>query len=425
MGNILLKEASLILSPKVRRNTNIYLENGVVARIGDGVLAGESSDWTVDCHKKLVAPGLANCHTHLPMTLLRGLAEDLRLKDWLTTKIWKLEPKLRPEHVVAGAQAGAIELAMCGVTAFGDMYMYEKEVADAATKIGLRMLACPVILDTGPWQHGVEEALAEVSAIRRSRTMNVGLAPHSTYSCTKETLQRVADYSEKLDLKVHIHLAETRWSQEQSVQSNGLRETFYLDRLNLIGPKLLAAHAVWLTKQEASLLGARRASTVFCPVSNMKLAEGGVSPVPELLEAGAHVGFGTDGSASNNSLNLLETAKMGALLIKHSRWDASLMAAQTLWKIMTESGYQSLGFRPNVLAEGSEADVITFDCSRPDTAVSPAADPFASTVYGASRVVDSFVAGEPVMVDGKVHGVSEEKVFEEYLKASSEIADLS
>jgi 5-methylthioadenosine/S-adenosylhomocysteine deaminase len=420
MNSLLLKEARSLLNTytdRVLHGASLYIEDGVIEKITVNPIPGTKHDYVIDCKDKVVLPGLGNAHTHLPMTLFRGLADDLPLESWLNQKIWPLEHALKPWHVRAGAELGLIELIKNGVTAFADMYFYEDSVVTSALNAGLRILATPAVFDFEFKHSTLSDALKIIESGHSDSCVRWGLGPQSTYSCKEETFEKIRDVSKSKNLSVHTHLAESRWSQARCEREYGKRETNFLDDHDLLSPSLIAAHAVWITKEEARLLGKKGAYVVFCPVSNMKLAEGGVAPVPELLETGVKVCFGTDGAASNNSLNVLETVKTGLLLIKHSRWDPSLLKAQFALKMATEWAYDAMKFPKHSLDIGGAADLFTVDLKTPSMHCAESVSFASRLAYANPTIKDVVVNGKPVMLDQCVQSLNEDKVFENFKEA--------
>lgn len=421
---VLLRNVYAAYDPESQRvlgGVNIYVDAGVVEYVGENVPPYAKSDHVLDCRGKIVLPGFSNVHTHLGMNILRGFADDLPLKDWLSKRIWPEEVKLDREHVRAAARLAAVELLHCGVTAVCDMYFYEDIVASATVSAGIRTLATPPVFSDGFKGSTLSEALHVVESMKEGPMLRRGLGPHSTYACDRETLAKVYDVAERFSLKVHIHVAETRWSQVESERRYGRREVELLEELGLVTPKLIAAHAVWITKGEIGLLAKGGASVVFCPVSNAKLGEGGVAPIPELLEAGVNVCFGTDGAASNNSLDIHETVKFGVLLVKNHRWDPTVLDAKTAIRMATTNGYKAMGFPLPGVKVGDAADLITIPLT-PSVRSHPEAPIPSRVVYSAIRVEDVIVNGEPAMLGFQTTKVDEDEVLEEFEDAAFRLA---
>ena len=363
-------------------------------------------DRVMDGRGKAVVPGLVNCHTHAPMTLLRGLAEDVPLDVWLREHVWPVEAKMGPEDVYWGALLACLEMALTGTTCFCDMYFYEGSVAEAALKAGLRAVLAPGILDAPGPEVGERLFNDAVRVFERYNgaegRIKVLLGPHAPYSCSLELLERVRDKAEELGTGIHIHLAETEWEVREVMSKHGKTPVEFLDELGMLSPRVLAAHCVYLTERDMALLARRNVKIAHCPVSNAKLGVG-VANVPEMLRLGIAVGLGTDGPASNNSLDMLETAKFAALLQKASKRDPSVLTAKQALEMATIGGARALGLEGSVgsLEVGKEADFIIMDLRTAST--TPLHDPYATIVYSArSGAVEAvFVRGEPVVLSGE------------------------
>lgn len=421
MCSVLLSNAKLLYDPyssKTYTGRNVYIEDGVILAVSESS-SGFKHDFVIDCKKKLVMPGLANSHTHLAMTLLRGAADEVSLSEWLSKTVWPSEHKMGRDHVRAGAALGLVELIKGGVTAFADMYFFEDVVEEEVIKAGLRANLAPAISDGGVPASSVSSVLAMVKGKKNTKFIRWALGPHALYSCSEETLLSVAQARRDLKLPVHMHLAETRWSEHRSMETYGLREVDALEKLGLLGEDFLGAHGVWLTKQEVSKLGGYRGAVSYCPVSNMKLGEGGHPPVPEMLASGVRVSFGTDGAGSNNSLNVLETVKMGTLLLRHMRWDPAVLSSALALRMATEIGYEVMGFPPHPLAPGGSGDLITISLDLPSLQGHPAMSAESLLVFSSPPPIeDVIVDGRPVMLEGNVLRIKEEKAVEEFRKAS-------
>lgn len=424
---LLLKEVYVAYDPedgKAYRDINIYVEDGVIVEVSERVPPCSKGDHVVDCRRKIVLPGFANAHTHLGMTVLRGYADDLSLHEWLNNRIWPAERRLRPHHVYIGAKLASLELLHAGVTAAADMYFYEDQAALAAVSLGLRVLAAPAVFADDFMDATLGQAVNTIKSVGGNQLLKWAIGPHSTYSCDADTLAGVRELAEEMSLKVHMHVGESRRSQLLAEKTYGKREFEALDEMGLLSARLIAAHSVWITKREVALIGKAGASVVFCPVSNSKLAEGGVAPIPELLGQGVNVCLGTDGAASNNSLDIHETMKYGSLIVKNHRWDPTVLDAKTCIRMATTNGYRALGFPLHSPRAGCAADLITIPMS-PSLCSHPSATIPSRLVYSTISVADVVVNGEPVMLDSVILKADEAAVMEEFEKAAEDLAGVT
>jgi 5-methylthioadenosine/S-adenosylhomocysteine deaminase len=351
-------------------DNSITIEDGKITQIGSG---DSTADVVVDGKDKIALPGLINTHTHLSMVLLRGYADDMRLQDWLQKKIWPLEAKLTPEACYQGALLGSAEMIMSGTTTFLDMYFNMQEVAKAVKETGLRAFLSYGIIDLFDnakaklEQNKTTKFFDYVQSLETPR-VQFALGPHAPYTCSPETLLWAKEFAEKNKVINHIHIAETRKEQADFQKQQGARVVEYLDKIGALSNRMVAAHCVWLTKSEVTILAKAGVSVAHCPVSNMKLASGGVAPLPEMFDAGVSVGLGTDGAASNNSLDMFETMKVCALLHKAHRWDATVLDAQKTLDLATIGGAKTLGIEDQVgsIEVGKKADIILLDARSPN-----------------------------------------------------------
>jgi 5-methylthioadenosine/S-adenosylhomocysteine deaminase len=339
------------------------------------------------------------------MVLLRGYADDMRLQDWLQKKIWPLEARLTGEACYQGALLGCAEMIMSGTTTFVDMYFHMEDVARAVNESGLRAFLSYGIIDlfdAAKAKAEQEKSQKFFEYVRNLGTSRVqfALGPHAPYTCSPETLLWAKEFAEKNKVIDHIHIAETRKEQADCQRQQGTRVVEYLEKIGALSNRMLAAHCVWLTKSEVAILAKAGASVAHCPVSNMKLASGGVAPLPEMFEAGIAVGLGTDGAASNNSLDMFETMKVCALLHKAHRWDPTILNAQKTLDLATIEGARAIGLQGDVgsIEVGKKADVIILDTNLPNLNPPHGKDSVISDlVYSASPAnVDTTI------VDGRV-----------------------
>ena len=362
------------------------MRDGRIEQVGKG--SSDSADVVVNGHGKIVLPGLINAHTHLSMCLFRGYADDMVLQDWLRKKIWPLEGKLTGEACYQGALLGAAEMILSGTTTFMDMYFYMEDVAKAVNEAGLRAFLSYGMIDIfDPAKTPIERKKSEelfnfIQQLGVSR-IRFALAPHAPYTCSAETLLWAKEFAEKNDTLIHIHIAETRKEQADFQKQHNLRVVEYLDKIGALSRKMVGAHCVWLTKSEVGLLAKASASATHCPVSNMKLASGGVAPLPEMFDAGVAVSLGTDGAASNNTLDMFETMKVCALLHKAHRWDPTILNAQRVLDLATIEGARALGMEAQIgsIDVGKRADIILLDANQPNL----------NPIYGPDTVVSDLV----------------------------------
>jgi 5-methylthioadenosine/S-adenosylhomocysteine deaminase len=425
---MLLENCSWIVTQNAKReilrDRDVLVEGDKIAGIG---LNLDKSGKVIDCSGKVLLPGLINSHTHLAMTLFRGYADDMLLQDWLQSKIWPLEAKLKEGDVYHGSLLGALELIKSGVTSFHDMYFFGRGVKKASEESGVRAFFSQGILDypTAEFKNA-EEALNLFKGLvrRKSELFTPTLGTHSPYTCSEETLLKAKELARKNGPTLHIHASETRKEIYDSLREKGRRPIEYLSDIGFLGEEVVVAHAGWATKGEVSLLGKSGARVVHCPVSNMKLAVGAVTPLPEMFENHVVVSLGTDSAASNNSLDIFETMKVAALLQKMHRWDARLLPAQKALDMATIDGARSLGmqYKLGSIEVGKKADLILVDLKKPH--LTPVHNIVSNLVYSArgSDVWATIVNGDVLMEDCETKTLKEDEVLEEASKAADELA---
>jgi 5-methylthioadenosine/S-adenosylhomocysteine deaminase len=308
-------------------------------KIMKGDFRNGESDEELDASGKFAFPAFNNGHTHLAMTLMRGAGDGEKLQEWLDKTIFPMEQRLTPDLVHKGSMLGLVEMIKSGTSNFLDMYYFVEETAKAVEKAGLRAtLGTPITSFGTPYYKDAQDALR--IAERQLRSTSPGLihycvAPHSIYLNDEDVLIRAKELADKYNVWLTIHVSETRKECVDCHEKTGMWPIEYLDSIGLLGENTVLIHAAWLTKMEIRLIADREASVIHCPVSNMKLASGGVMPLTEMLDAGVTVGLGTDGASSNNSLDMREEMKIGSLLQKSHRWDATAANARTMMHMAT------------------------------------------------------------------------------------------
>ncbi len=385
--------------------------------IGDGrilaLLPSAEARATVEAERVLdlpghvVIPGLINAHTHSPMSLMRGLADDLPLMVWLNEHIWPAERRwVDPDFVAAGTRLAAIEMLRSGTTCFNDMYFYPEVTAQVAADAGMRALVGMIVVDFPTrFAEDADDYLAKGLQLherfRNHALIRTAFAPHSPYAVSDTPLARVQTLADELEVQVHIHLHETHDEILQSLRDHGERPLARLDRLGLVGPGLIAVHMTQLEDAEIARLAEAGAHVVHCPQSNLKLASG-FCPVARLLAAGVNVALGTDGAASNNDLDLFSELRVAALLGKGVAGSASAVPARAALRMATIDAARALGLDQEIgsLEPGKAADLVALDLRDPDT--QPLYHPLSQLVYAASRsqVRHVWVAGRQLVRDG-------------------------
>jgi 5-methylthioadenosine/S-adenosylhomocysteine deaminase len=390
-------------------NGRDFIRDGALAiRDGRIVFVGKSSaamntraDLRMNAKGKVAMPGLINCHTHVPMTLFRGIAEDQPLQKWLKETIWPLEAKLSPTDVYGGALLGCTEMIQSGTTCFSDMYFHEHMVAKAVETSGLRAVLAEGIIEAGNKELGrkmLEKSVdfAESFSGHANGRVSTMLAPHAAYSCSPQILALVSERASSLGVGVHLHVAESKALFKQSRKKYDASETEFLDSIGFLKDNVVAAHCIDLSGRDMKILSKRRVNVAYVPVGNMKLGLG-AARIKDLIDLGVNVGLGTDGPASNNSLDMFETMKFAALLQKLAYRDPEILPAYDVLKMTTINGAKALGLEKDVgsLEVGKKADVILLDLSKPH--LNPLHDIYANLVYS-TRGSDV----DTVIVDGKI-----------------------
>jgi 5-methylthioadenosine/S-adenosylhomocysteine deaminase len=349
----------------------------------------------------VLIPGLVNLHAHAAMTLLRGLADDLPLMDWLQNHIWPAEAKhVSPQFVHDGTLLACAEMLRGGITCFNDMYFYPKAATEAALKSGMRASIGLITLDfPTAYAADTDDYLAKGLSVRdefrEEPLISFCLAPHAPYTVNDRSFAKVLTLAEQIELPIHIHLHETTQEIEDSLRDFGMRPIERLRQLGLLSPGLIGAHAVHLNPEEIKLLAEHGCSVAHCPSSNLKLASG-IAPVADLLSQSVNIGLGTDGAASNNRLDLFQEMRLAALLAKGQTGRADAITAHQALRMATLGGAQALGIDATVgsIAPGKAADLCAV--SLDDIGLSPCYDPASHLVYAAGRehVSDVWVAGQ-------------------------------
>jgi 5-methylthioadenosine/S-adenosylhomocysteine deaminase len=405
------------------------IENGYVIVKGDAIVAvGEGlprmpngpifTKQTIDAKGALILPGFINGHTHVPMTLLRGLHDDVTLDDWLRKYIFPAEAKNVTEDFVRwGTRLAAAEQIRSGVTTFADMYYFEDAIAEETKAAGMRGVLGETFIDFPAPDNKTNAAMLEYTEKFLKRwqgdpLIHPAAAPHSIYTCSQKTLQDSAALVRKYHAPILIHLAEMKKELDDSLKQNGLTPVQYVDKLGILGPDVVAAHCIFVDEKDRKILANHQVGCVHNPSSNMMLASG-VAPVIEERAAGIAVGLGTDGPAgSNNDLDLMEEIDLAAKLQKITKMDPRALGAKSVVEMATIEGAKALHMEKEIgsLETGKKADIILISLDEPNAV--PMYDVYAQLAYAlkGSDVKTVVIGGQVVMRDKKLLTLNEAEI---------------
>jgi 5-methylthioadenosine/S-adenosylhomocysteine deaminase len=406
-------------------------EKGRIVAVGDAkdLSARYRGRTTVDAAGGLVIPGLVNAHTHAPMVLFRGIADDLRLMDWLQGYIFPAEKNnVTAEFVKAGTRLAVVEMLRSGTTTFVDMYYFEDQIAEVAKQAGIRgVLGSTLIEFPAPDNKTIPEALAYAERFLKrwqgDPLITAAVAPHSTYLASPETLKSSRALADRYQAPILIHLSESPDEQKQIQEKYGKTSTEHLRDLGVLRKGLLGAHGVWLSASDRAILAAAGAGVAHCPQSNMKLASG-AAPVADMLSEKARLGLGTDGAASNNDLDMFEEMLTAALLAKHASGNPTAAPAAAVLEMATLGGARALGMEDRIgsLEVGKRADLVVLDLGA--ARLHPLYDPVSHLVYAAKGADVRHVAveGRLVVKDRQVLTLDEKAVLAEAERLRAQIS---
>lgn len=355
-------------------NSSLIIDRGIIIDIAEtsSLQTNYKPAKIIDAKGKLVMPGLINAHTHAAMTIFRGVADDIPLKEWLYERIFPLEARfVNIETVKTGTALAIAEMILSGTTTFCDMYFFEDEIANIASNAGIRAVLSEGVIDfSSPNAKTPEDGLkyteSLISKWANHPLVSIAVAAHSPYSCSPDLLKKTKALADKHNLSFNIHLAETKWEIDTIYKTFRLTPTKYLNKLGILSDNVIAAHSVHLTDDDIKLLVDNNVGVAHNPQCNMKLASG-IAPINELLKCNVKVGLGTDGVASNNNLNMFDEMNTMALLHKVSNNNPTVLDAKTAVKIATNGSAKVLGLFNDIgsIEKGKKADIIIIDLDKP------------------------------------------------------------
>ena len=413
------------------------IENGAVAVrdrriifVGSATDAGKKyrSDNITGGSGKIAFPGFVNTHTHAAMVYFRGLADDLPLKVWLEEHIWPAEGKwLSAEFVGDAVELACLEMIKAGITVYNDMYFFGDAIGRATKKIGMRAVVGVGILDfpsksAKTTEEYLDNAENFIKQWLNDEVIVPGIAPHALYTCAPENMMKARKIAEKYNVPLHIHLSETEWEVKETQKMYGKTPVFLLDSIGFLDERVLAAHCVWITDEEIEILAKKRVGVAHCIESNLKLASG-IAPLSKMLKAGVKVGFGTDGAASNNDLNILGEMSTAAKIHKAVSGDATSLNARQAMLMATRQGAEVLGLGGIIgsIEEGKSADIVIADLKKPH--LTPLYDVYSHIVYSMhpSDIETVIINGKVVLNSGALTTSDEKEIMEKAVSWGNKI----
>ena len=422
--NLLVKNATVVLPDGQTITANIAVEGSKILAIGEAP-ADFIAEQTIDAKDMLAIPGFVNAHTHASMTLLRSYADDMELMTWLNDHIWPVEAKMISNDIYWGAALAAVEMIQSGTTTFADMYgPFMERVADVVTESGMRGVLSRGIIGVAPdGEKKLEENISlyeDYNGAANGR-IKVMFGPHAPYTCPPDFLKKVAAAAQRLGAEVHIHMNETKAEIEQITKQYGKRPFEYVEDTGLFESPTLAAHCVHLSDDEIAIIKKHHIRVAHNPGSNMKLASG-IAPVPRLLKEGVTVALGTDGTSSNNNLDMLQEVQLAALLHKVNEYDPLAVPAFEALKMGTEYGAKAVGLDGiGRIAPGAKADIVLV--SMKGAAWVPRFNEVSLLVYsGSAADVDTVICdGKVLMQHREILTLDEEKIKYEAQKCAERL----
>ncbi|MEM0448363.1 MAG: amidohydrolase family protein [Methanomassiliicoccales archaeon] len=428
MKSLLIKNGMVVTQNPKRHvfRGDILIEKGKLAKVGK---VNESADQVIDASGDIVLPGLINTHTHVAMAIMRGIADDMPFDQFLE-KVFAADAKREAKDIDIGARLGCLELIRSGTTTFVDLYYSEDIIAKVVENSGLRGVLCWAVLDQRfTTQKGVPlQNCKHFHASHKGKEKIIpGVGLQGVYVCSEETFMASKEFALAQGALLHFHLSETRKEVYEHKEATGRRPAEWLESIGFLGPQCLAAHCAWLTVNEVKALARSKTSIASCPVSNMKLATGGVAPIPEMLAEGVNVSLGTDGCSTNNSLDLLGEMKTLCLLQKSSRWDPTVCSAQQVLDFTTINAAKAIGMGDELgsIEVGKRADIIILDGKAPNLRPLNEWNVISNIVYSthAGNVKTSICGGEILMLDRKIMTLDEERILEDSQAMANELLE--
>ena len=415
--NVVIKDVEII-TEKNNEVYNIGITGNKIAYIGQEEITGIK---TINGANHIAVPGMVNAHTHAAMTLLRSYADDMMLMDWLENKIWPVEALMTKDDIYWGTMLATVEMLKSGTTTFADMYADMDKVAEAVEETGMRASLSRGLIGLVP---DSEKKLQENIQLfkdwhgRDNGRIQVMMGPHAPYTCPPDYLKKVITAAGELGCEIHMHLSETQGEVNSCLKENGLTPIALMDKLGMFELGTLAAHCVHVTDDDMEIMAAKHVRVAHNPQSNLKLASG-IAPIPAMLQKGITVALGTDGTSSNNNLDMLEEARLAAFMHKNQTSDPTVIPANTALQMATVNGAKALGFENlGEIKVGQKADIVLYDMNKPYWY--PRYDRTSLFIYAAnaSDAATVLVDGKVLLEKGEFLTIDVEKIYAEANKCA-------
>jgi len=413
--NMLIK--NVILNNETK---DIFIQDGKILEIAEN--SRKKAEKVINGENKAAMPSFINGHTHAAMTLFRGYADDLPLKVWLEEKIWPLESKLTEEDVYWGTKLACLEMIKNGITVFNDMYWHWEATAKAVSEMGIRGFISGVFIDMFDEKKSEKEIEENIRLFEISKKyapyVMFALGPHAVYSVSKKSLEWIRDFSERYNILVHMHLLETKEEKTFTEEKYGLSTVDFLDSIGILSERYIGCHGCWIDEHDSEILKKTGSKIVHMPVSNLKLAVGRIIPHFLFKNKGIKYCFGTDGCASNNHLDIIETIKLSSLIAKFFTHDPTMMPAKEAFELATKTAAEIFFLPEWEIKEGNAPDIILIDLNRPE--LTPCFDIYSNIVYASNGyIVDTVISMGKVIMENRYVKGEEEILRQANLKAKA------
>lgn len=421
-NSILIKDTTII-ADEIKKSSVLVVDD-TIQEISTS-LNENDAEKIIDGTNKITMPGLINTHSHVAMTLLRGVGDDQSLQTWLEDYIWPKEANLNEELVYLGSKLAMAEMIKTGTTTFNDMYFYMEETAKAVDESGMRAVLGYGMIDLFDEEKMKSELKVSEKLIKNCHNtcdnrVTVAVAPHAPYTCSKDLLIKSKELASKNDLKLHIHVSETKNEVENIKKDTGKTPFEYLNSIDVLDSNTIAAHGVWPTNNEMDLIKEKDVSIAHNPSSNMKLASG-IAPVTEYLQKGINVCIGTDGVSSNNNLDMFSEMKLTAFLQKVNTLNPQVLPTNDTFAMATKNGADALGINAGILEEGKLADIILVDTLVPH--MTPVRNALSNIIYSSlGSDVDTVICNGKVLLENKeLKTINEQEIIREVNERAFEL----